>query len=439
VRFRTVGGEAPALSPAALATLAAVTHAFLLAQRVKRQRFEVNYRGVELEALYDVGLAIASTLNLEELSEEVLLRAVSLLDARRGALYLTEEQELVLNRTFGGEAHERVAASSPEVDALLRGETPREQHIMPGARHLLAVSIETDQGRQGLLVVGDKESRQGVGPFGQADRRSLALFANQAAIAIQNAFLHREALEKQRLEREAELAAEIQRRLLPRTAPALAGYEISGWYRPARHVGGDYYDFVQLPDGRLAFVVADVTGKGMPAALTVSTLHSALRLLLERQPLDTELVAGLNRHLCAASSSNRFVTFFLAALEPADGALPYVNAGHNPALIVQRDGGVTRLGASGMPLGLFEAADYSFGEARLGPGELLVAYSDGITECTSPEEEEFELERLERLVQAHRDEPLPAIVDAVDQAVLDFAGDAAQGDDQTLVLVRRAP
>jgi sigma-B regulation protein RsbU (phosphoserine phosphatase) len=438
VRFRMPDGGAHSLQPKDVATLAAATKALFLSERIKKQRFEVNYRGVELEALYDVGLAIASTLDIQELSEEVLLRAVSLLDARRGALYLTEGNEFALHGSYGGKAVDRIAADAPEIEALLRSESPTSQAVMPGAEHLLAISIETEQGRQGVLVVADKESRQGVGPFGSGDRRTLGLFANQAAIAIQNAHLHREALEKQRLEREAELAADIQRRLLPSSVPEIEGYEIAGWNRPARHVGGDYYNFIEAPDERLAFLVADVTGKGMPAALMVSTLHSALHLLIDRQPLDADLVAGLNNHIWDSSASNKFITLFLGALDREGGKLSYLSAGHNPALLLRSGGDVVELGAAGMPLGLFKRAQYSFGSLDLEPGDLLCVYSDGITECESPQQEEFGESGLTELLRECAQLPLTAIVKAIDEAVLDFAGGAEQGDDQTLVLLRRS-
>jgi sigma-B regulation protein RsbU (phosphoserine phosphatase) len=439
VRFRMSDGSSEhGLSPSSIATLATATHAFLLSERMKRQRFEVNYRGVELEALYDVGLAIASTLNLEELSEEVLLRAVSLLDARRGALYLTGEGDFVLHRSSGGAACERIAGDSPEVQTLLDGKSPGRQEIMPGAEHLMAVAIETDQGRKGLLIVADKESRQGVGPFGTSDRRTLGLFANQAAIAIQNAHLHREALEKQRLQREAELAAEIQRQLLPTSVPEITGFELVGWNRPARHVGGDYYNFIPLDGDRTAFLVADVTGKGMPAALMVSTLHSALHLLVDRQPLDAALVAVLNDHIWDASASNKFITLFLGVVQEGSATLRYVSAGHNPALVLRENGDITELAAAGMPLGLFERARFSFGSIDLEPGDLLCTYSDGITECESPEQEEFGMSGLIGLLRDHRRQPLQGIVQAIDKAVRAFAAGGEQGDDQTLVLLRRS-
>ncbi|HRC85434.1 MAG TPA: GAF domain-containing protein, partial [Thermoanaerobaculia bacterium] len=175
-----------------------------LKREVKRYDFEAGMREVEQQALYDVGLAITSTLDLEQLSEAILTWALALLDARRAALYLQDGNEYTLARSLGGEAVEVATTLDPHQDP---------SGLLPGASFLLLAPIEVEGNPRGLLVVGDKESRSGVGPFGEADQRTLALFANQAAISLENARLHREALDKQRLEREMELAAEIQRQI----------------------------------------------------------------------------------------------------------------------------------------------------------------------------------------------------------------------------------
>lgn len=416
--------------------LHAVLHVARLEAQIKQQHFQVNYRVVELEALYDVGLAIAGTLDLEHLSEEILLRAVSLLDARRGALYLYEDGRYQLARTIGSEAVGELAREAPALAAALAEQTAGAAEIMPGVIHHLAVAIEVDGRPGGVLLVGDKESRDGVGPFTANDRRTLALFANQAAIALENAHLHRQALEKERLEREMVLAGEIQRRILPKADPSLAHYEVAGWNRPARQIGGDYYDFLSLPDDHLGLVVGDVSGKGMPAALMVSTLHSALRLLVPGLHLGTDLFTRLNQHILDSSTPNKFITLLLAELDPPSGRLTYVNAGHNPGLIL-RQGEVHELPPSGVPLGLVPGAQYTAREAALEVGDVLCLYSDGITEASSPSDEEFGPERLAALLHQHRGDHLPAAIAAVAAAVDAFTLGMPQGDDQTVVLVRR--
>ena len=429
----------PAAAGELSVALAEAGRVLQLRQRLKQQGFEASYHGVEIEALYDVGLAIAGTLNLEDLTEEILLRAVSLIDARRGALFLAHGDTFRLERTIGGDARSEVAISDPQVSALLGQQALESQDLMPGAEHVLGVPIETDMKRDGILIVADKESRRGVGPFGDTDRRTLSLFANQAAIALENVRLHRQALEKERLEREMELAADIQRRLLPTIIPDLPGFELLGWSRPARLVGGDYYDLLDLSGGTVGLVVGDVSGKGMPAALMVSTVHTALRLLVDRVPLGPELLQRMNAHISATSAPNKFITFFMGAIDPVSSQLHYMNAGHNPALVVQPSGKTTELVPGGLPLGLLPDGSYEGGHLRMGVGDLLCIYSDGITEAVSSKDrdEEFGPGRLVDILRHNHGQPLDRIIQAIDGAATDFSRGLPQGDDQTLLLVRK--
>jgi phosphoserine phosphatase RsbU/P len=417
--------------------LASALKSCRLKAELKEQQFQVNYRVVELEALYDVGLAVASTLDLDRLSEEILLRAVSLLDARRGALYILEDGRYRLDRTFGGEAAPWFLGDDAGLRGFLSdgGEAPA--HLLPGTRYLLGVPIEVESGPRGLIAVGDKESRRGVGPFLASDRRTLSLFANQAALALENARLHLQALEKERLEREMHLAAQIQRQILPKGAPVVPGFELTGWYRPARQVGGDYYDLLRHEDGRVGLVVGDVSGKGMPAALMVSTLHSGLRLLLDQRGFGPGMLERLNRHIVESSAANKFITLLLTELTPETGELQYLNAGHNPGILLRRGGAVEELSPGGVPLGLMPGARFRGGLVTLAPGDLVCLYSDGITEAASPDDEEFGMARLTDVLRAAQGLPLEQVVEAIVQAVGELSQGLPQGDDQTVVLLRR--
>jgi sigma-B regulation protein RsbU (phosphoserine phosphatase) len=430
------GGD-PELAALVLA-LGAIAREQAVRGQLKRQDFEVKARGVQLEALYDVGLAIASTLDFDQLCGEILMRAVSLLDARRGALYVGDGSTMRLRRAFGGSAEPEIDPDSEEGRDLLSGNPGPNCCALPGAAHLLGVPIAADRIAKGILVVGDKESRRGVGPFPESDRRTLELLANQAAIALDNAELHRQALEKERLEHEIVLASEIQKRILPKEVPEIAGFELAGWNRPARHVGGDYFDFLPLPDPlHLGVVVGDVSGKGVSAALLVSTLHSSLRLLAERLGILPELFFRLNRHILDSSSPNRFITLFVAELDPASGELAYLNAGHNPGILLRAGGGAERLGSGGLPLGLMPGGSWRLERIALAPGDLLCLYSDGITEASDPEDEEFGLERLEALLEDGRSLGIEALVERIGEAVERFSAGQPQGDDQTVLLLRR--
>jgi phosphoserine phosphatase RsbU/P len=418
--------------------LASALKSARLRYELKDQQFQVNYRVVELEALYDVGLAVSATLDLDRVSEEILLRAVSLLDARRGALYILEDGRHRLDRIFGGEAGRWFAAEEPALAAFLAGsEGPAE--LLPGARYLLGVPILFENSPRGMLVVGDKESRRGVGPFLPGDRRTLGLFANQAAIALENARLHLRALEQERLEREMHVAAEIQRRILPKEAPPVPGFQLTGWNRPAREVGGDYFDLFPTRGGRVGLVVGDVTGKGIPAALMVSTLHSALRLLLDQIGFGPALLERLSRHILESSTANKFITMIIAEVNPRTSGLRYVNAGHNAGFLLRGASRVEELASSGVPLGLLPGSRYQMREVTLEPGDLLCLYSDGITEAESMADEEFGNDRLIDLLRRHREAPLAGILDAIHNEVGEHAQGRPQGDDQTVVLLRRDP
>jgi sigma-B regulation protein RsbU (phosphoserine phosphatase) len=417
--------------PTLLVALASATRELVLRRQLKRQDFEAKTRGVQLEALYEVGLAIAGALDLDRLCEEILMRSVSLSDARRGALYLAKGSTLELKGVFGGGAPERLST-----DTLV------DLKVLAGAEHVLAVPVESDGATKGLLIVGDKESRTGVGPFSDADRRTLELLATQAAIALENLDLHQAALDKQRLEREIELASEIQRQILPKGTPEIPGFELTGWNRSARHIGGDYYDFFRLaPHGSRAIewglVLGDVSGKGVPAALLVSTLHSSLRLLLDRVELGSDLFARLNEHILASSSANKFITLLAARLDVETGDLVYLNAGHNPGIIVRRDGAVVQMGPGGLPLGLLPKMTFRAERLKLEPGDLLCLYSDGITEATSPADVEYGFDRLAALLGEAAREPLGEVVRRIELEVTAHAAGLPQGDDQTLLLLRR--
>ena len=248
--------------------------------KLDEQNFFAMAQGVELVALYEVGLAIASILELEPLVEELLSRALMLLEASRGALYQLQEGRYVLTRARGS-ALPALDAGRIEVKALLAGDGSAVA-VLPGVRNVIGVAIGPTESPKGLLVVGSEEER--ADGFSTKDRRTLTLFANQAAIALEKVRLHELAIEKERQDRELELAAEIQQQLLPDEMPQIPGFEVLGWSRPARVVGGDYFTFRDLGEGVWALIIGDVSGKGAPAALLVSTVDAALRVMLETEP-----------------------------------------------------------------------------------------------------------------------------------------------------------
>jgi serine phosphatase RsbU (regulator of sigma subunit) len=231
---------------------------------------------------------------------------------------------------------------------------------------------------------------------------------------------------------EIELARQVQAKLLPQTGPLLRSLEYAGRCVQARAVGGDYYDFLDAGEGRVGLVLADVSGKGLAAALLVASLHASLR----SQSRDGDLVSQLrtvNRLLYEATETNRYATLFLGRFDDADRRLCYVNCGHNPPLVLRRDGALERLAPTAMVVGLVADWTSETAEVALAPGDLLAIYSDGITEATDRRGEEFGEARLVQILQDNRDRDARALLDVVFEQVRAFS-DGEQADDQTMVI-----
>lgn len=227
----------------------------------------------------------------------------------------------------------------------------------------------------------------------------------------------------------------MQRELLPREVPRVPGLELAGVCQPAIAVGGDYYDYLQAGDGRLGLVIADVSGKGVPAALLMASLQASMRSRFPTAATPGELSTGLNEALVRSSSTARYATAFVATFDPETRELSYSNAGHLPALVV-RDSETLRCEEGGVPIGLFDGAAYETGFRTLAPGDLLALFTDGVSEAPAPDGEEFGAERLAELLLAHRLRPLDEVVQTVLDTLLAWTGPAEAHDDVTLVLAR---
>ena len=237
-----------------------------------------------------------------------------------------------------------------------------------------------------------------------------------------------------RQEAEINFAREVQVALFPRQFPTGSGLEFSAVCVPAARISGDYYDILQMSDGRVAFAVADVSGKGLPAAILMSNLHAGLHILVEAGHSPAQLCSQLNRHLCQFTEAYRFATLFYAEWNSTERRLTYVNAGHTEPLLVGTNGN-QRLATPGLPIGLFPNSEFHVATTVLAPGDLVVLYSDGITEAGVLEAEPFGDQRLEAVINTHRHRPLSEIEHEVLAAVESWSG-TEPGDDMTLLLVR---
>ncbi len=251
--------------------------------------------------------------------------------------------------------------------------------------------------------------------------------------------LEQEIRERERIEQELQVARSIQQASLPKTLPALEGWEIAPHYRPAREVGGDFYDFLELKDGRLGIVVGDATGKGVPAALVMASARSMLRAVAQASDYSPGDVLGrVNDSLVVDIPSNMFVTCFYAILDLSSGSLSYANAGHDLPYLRRRNGDAEELRARGMPLGLMPGMGYEENEIMLDAGESVLFYSDGLVEAHDPEGEMFGFPRLRALVAEHGEER--SLVDFLMKELYSFTGEGwEQEDDITLLTLERSP
>jgi sigma-B regulation protein RsbU (phosphoserine phosphatase) len=285
----------------------------------------------------------------------------------------------------------------------------------------------------GYLFIGKKLIG---GEFTPAEIEFVSTLCNIATMAIDNARLFEESLAKQRLEEELNLAHSIQEKLLPKEMPNVPGCEVDTFHIPTKQVGGDYFDVIKLSGTSLCVAIADVSGKGFPAALLMANLQSAFRALVTAQlPLD-EITQRLNNIVYENTNSDKFITFFAAIYDSATNNLSYVNAGHNYPFLIKRGGGICRLDKGGLMLGVMKDVKYQTGEEKIGRGDLLYMFTDGVSEALNSNGEEFSEEGLEQTLRINSTLNASEILEIVRKEVASFVGDSPQSDDITQVCLK---
>jgi len=397
-----------------------------------------------MKALISAGLVLAENRPLNELFPVILDLAIEAVNAQRGVLLLLEGDALVA-RAHKGDAfristtvRDRVINEKSSIlvrDAQLDDAFKGRMSIVEQKVHtMMAVPLQAKDRIIGLIYL---DSPFILREFTKDDLSLLTVMANVAAIRIENARLAEVEAVERIMKRDLDQAADIQGRMLPDHAPNVPGVELAGFNLPCRTVGGDYYDFFPYPDGKVGLTLGDVSGKGMPASLMMAELHARVQVLAEDPGDLGPFMVRLNKTTCAKCPSNRFVTFFFCVLNPDTGDLSYANAGHNPPILVRANGTAEMLDGGGPVLGILAAAPYSEMRAKLDHGDMLVLYSDGVTEANNPDFEQFDDERFIQVLKQHRHQPATAIVEAVTRAVTEFCAGAAQADDITLAVAKR--
>lgn len=404
-----------------------------------------------LALISKVGITLLASATLNETLDQIVSLVFEAVPADRCLLMMRDNDDAEMRvavarlRDRVGEVGE-IRVSRNVMDEVMRGRsvlTSDAQHdprfasgtvVLQGVRSVLAVPLGVSEKVFGLIYA---DSPIAEGRFTEDHLKLLTTLASVAAIRVENARLVESRLQQERLERELQLASEIQQRFQPAAPPSLNGYELQGISFPCYEIGGDYYDFIEREDGRLVIALGDVSGKGTAAALLMSSLHAAVHAQASSNDSLVETISAVNRYLADNIPANRFVTLFYAELDPESGTVAFLNAGHNPPLIVHAAGTVEQLASGGLPLGIKLNAEYREGRTQLQPGDVLVIYSDGVTEAASPSGEEFGPTRLYEVVSRHVDSSAAGIRDRIEAALTKFSQGTEAADDITLVIVKR--
>jgi serine phosphatase RsbU (regulator of sigma subunit)/pSer/pThr/pTyr-binding forkhead associated (FHA) protein len=401
-----------------------------------------------------VGVTLLSSNSLQETLNQVATLVFEAVPADRVVIMLKDEAK-------GGEmkisvARERGKEDQPDEvrisrtvmeEVVVNGKsvlTSDAQHdpkfasqtmALLGVRSVLAVPLSVNESEVFGIVYADSPTYETT--FSEEHLNILTTLASVASIRVENAKLTDARIERERMERELELATEIQQRFQPSAPPKIEGYQLQGISFACYEIGGDYYDFIPRPNKNMVVALGDVSGKGTAAALLMSSLHAAIHAQVAANSTLLQAVKAVNEYLAINTPTNRFITFFVGELNPETGELYYINAGHNPPLVARNDGSVIELESGGFPLGIMPKAEFESGKIRLESGESVIIFSDGVSEAESVDGEEFGMERLTKVVRNNMQKSAAGIRDKIESALSTFTTTAPANDDITLVIVKR--
>jgi serine phosphatase RsbU (regulator of sigma subunit) len=406
-----------------------------------------------LMTLKDFSLELLSHRHLQDILENIMDFVGRNIPVRRGILMLKEDEEGELvpkvTRYFEGEdKKQQIKISRTILNSVLEKKASlltldaqfderfnsKESIIAQNIHSAMCLPLWNNKEVIGLIYL---DRSLGEKAFNKEELYLMSSLANLAAIKIENTKLFEEALEKKALEEQLSLAAEIQKSLLPRQCPEIEGLDVAASHIPCSYVGGDYYDFFPLSEGKLGIAIGDVAGKGAGGALLMATLRAALASQLTlRTPL-RDLFYYLNNFIYQSSASNKYITFFYGEIDTKKGLLQYINAGHNPPRIISKNKKVTELPAGGLSLGFFPDCSYEDGSIGLKKEDVLVLFTDGITERINKTGEEFKEEGMVSLIKNNRKENAQKLLDITLDTIEEFAQCEPQNDDMTMVILKK--
>jgi serine phosphatase RsbU (regulator of sigma subunit) len=401
-----------------------------------------------------VGVALLSSSGLDETLKQVANLVFEAVPADRVVIMLKDESEddgmkIAVARERGKDTQPDEVRISRIVmeEVMVNGKsvlTADAQHdpkfasqtmALLGVRSVMAVPLSVNESEVFGIIYADSPTYETQ--FTEEHLNILTTLASVASIRVENATLTEERIERERMERELELAAEIQQRFQPSAPPVMEDYELQGISFACYEIGGDYYDFIPRHNGKMLIALGDVSGKGTAAALLMSSLHAAIHAQTAARSSLSVMVKSVNEYLSFNTPSNRFITFFVAELDPVSSEITYINAGHNPPLVARNNGLIEELESGGFPLGIMPMAEFEVGKIIIEPGESVIVFSDGVNEAENINGEEYGMDRFKDVVKNNITKSAAGMRDKIESSVSSFTKTAPANDDITLVIVKR--
>ncbi len=411
---------------------------------------------IKLKAILELTQALGRDLQLESVLPKMLVTLFNIFpQAEQGFVLLKDSDSGKLrvkaSRTRSGSEAEAVAVSMTVVrHALQTKESILSRNVLDDSRFKKSMAlsrmriasvmcvpmVNPDEEAVGIIQIVTRDAKHA---FSDDDLDLLSSLAAQASMAVENARLHEEQVQRKELERDLEFATQVQLGFLPKSRPNLPDYTFGDYYEAALSVGGDYFDYVTLPDGRVAMAIGDVAGKGMPAALLMARLYSSTRYQLLTRPTIEHAISGLNEELLSSGLGHRFITFLLMLIDPREHTVSIVNAGHLPPLLRKQNGEVVPLAreSASLPLGILPELTYRSETVQIAPGDTILAYTDGVTEAMNESHQIYGAERLMKFV-SNANTPVDELISLLVEEVEGFTGEATLRDDTCIIGIHRS-
>ncbi|HSB67628.1 MAG TPA: GAF domain-containing SpoIIE family protein phosphatase [Anaerolineales bacterium] len=411
------------------------------------------------QLLYDISQQVRDTLDLDEIMDHLLDAVKTVVDYDAAGIFVLN-QDLVYDRreqpkeVIAGVARRGFDPKPPEEDAMLSQGRGIIGYVISTGSSLVIPDVSLDlryiEGRsrtRSEITVPIVRNKRAIGAlnlesdqlaaFDEDDLDVLQFFADAASISIEKAMLHRQLVAKELLDKQLELARDLQSQLFPKNSPQIPGYDIAGICLPAEEIGGDYYDFIPLRRGRLGVAIADISGNGIASALVMTAFRGLLRIHTQSSQRLEKIACAINRQLPEFTAGSQYVTALYALLNPVTDEFTFVNCGHHPPMLIHPDGSTDSLHEHGPALGIIENVAYPINKTCLNPGDIMVLYTDGAVEISNKDGVEIGYERLRVTIHRNRDLPADTLIQRVIQTAREFSGFQRFPDDFTLVIIKR--